>query len=445
MDFNFKSDGTITRIDNDNIYQGSINFTKLSINGTFDPSATITANFRLPNEEVRTGYSAVYKNTFEGVNYWGCDLSGDLLTYAGQLYMSLTVLDTSGVSLQSGEVVLTVLPSVLETLPVDMPEDVYNIIRTNITDLYNNKMPYIDADNLPTYVDYATDGLKTNGVYKNFSTVQDTTTFSGNLFSYQVVDGSDITQYEFLFVGDDIYTRTLTYISEVLTVGDFTTKVIPTKVSDLDNDSNFIDNTVTDLVNYTTTTDLNNSLDLKANIATTEQVKYIQTTQVNILANTVASILDVGGQGNTELNIAGDYIYNNISAYGTINLGVDSSNRLGVLLKEKGTVNYTVLYEVAKNIPNTGGADETLQFNFELATRNYNDTTDTVDIILNGTTFISDSAGTIGSTTRRGISSITTGVDTTKTYEIEVRYLMLEDNIANSAKIDFAKIISKGE
>lgn len=44
---------------------------------------------------------------------------------------------------------------------------------------------------------------------------------------------------------------------------------VPTKVSDLTNDLNFIDNTVNDLVNYTTTTDLNDALDDKANKATT--------------------------------------------------------------------------------------------------------------------------------------------------------------------------------
>lgn len=44
---------------------------------------------------------------------------------------------------------------------------------------------------------------------------------------------------------------------------------VPTKVSDLTNDLNFIDNTVNDLVNYTTTTDLNDALDDKADKATT--------------------------------------------------------------------------------------------------------------------------------------------------------------------------------
>lgn len=49
--------------------------------------------------------------------------------------------------------------------------------------------------------------------------------------------------------------------------------VIPTKTSDLNNDSGFIDNKVNDLINYTKTSDLNNALDLKANASDLENIK----------------------------------------------------------------------------------------------------------------------------------------------------------------------------
>ena len=49
--------------------------------------------------------------------------------------------------------------------------------------------------------------------------------------------------------------------------------VIPTKTSDLTNDSGFIDNKVNDLINYTKTSDLNNALDLKANASDLENIK----------------------------------------------------------------------------------------------------------------------------------------------------------------------------
>lgn len=222
MILDFKVDGTITLITPENIYKGSVGVHKLEITGEFPATSTISVNYELPSKkEVAGGIATIKGSLNAGSNVWIVDMVSSAYSEQGQVKLSLKVLDNELNTLQTGEVYIEILPSIAQELPLTPSDDAWDLLATNITQLQNNKHNYIDINNIPDYIDYAVDGLKTDGFYYNFSKEQGGETLEGTLLSMQRLDGDDIYQTEVIYNGADRYSRVVTYIDGVLTAPDF--------------------------------------------------------------------------------------------------------------------------------------------------------------------------------------------------------------------------------
>lgn len=217
----FNSNGDITSLKPERVYQGSNDVDQFLIVAPFNTASTIELTFTLPNGQVLSPYilsgGAIFTNE---LNIWSFLLKSDITRFAGQVRFGVRVLGANGKVLATGSDTFVVERGTAPTLPPEPTPDVYEQILELLGLLNINKVDRVDVSD-PDYIvgyTYSKDGVKTpNALYYNYD--NDVISFDGTnkpnikgaVLTYTIPFGSNFSQYEMFFADNTIYARTITY------------------------------------------------------------------------------------------------------------------------------------------------------------------------------------------------------------------------------------------
>jgi hypothetical protein len=221
----FNSNGDITSLKPERVYQGSNDVDQFIIVAPFNTASTIELTFTLPNGQVLSPYILSGGTIFTNeLNIWSFLLKSDITRFAGQVRFGVRVLGANGKVLATGSDTFVVERGTAPTLPPEPTPDVYEQILELLGGLSVDKVDRVDVSD-PDYIvgyTYSKDGIKTPNVfYYNFNAGsvigydnQTLNNIKGAIFVLDIP--TQLRQIEYLFADDlkskpKIFTRQVYY------------------------------------------------------------------------------------------------------------------------------------------------------------------------------------------------------------------------------------------
>ncbi len=227
------NDGSVISFPQSVVTQGSMNAQNLQVVAPFSKEVTAEVRYTLPNGAklgpfMMSAYSFSSENNF---NMWSKRLNYGETEFAGIVDFTIIFRNNLGEEeevLAAVNSTFTVNKGNYPDMDLNVPQDAWETLVTNINKNNIYKYNFIPYDNIPSDISYDEDGYKEEGIYSNYNDPNNVDLYKGTLQVIKTnkpVDGEDdiIYQYEILYSPDNdnpenkmkIFVRSFAYRYEI--------------------------------------------------------------------------------------------------------------------------------------------------------------------------------------------------------------------------------------